>query len=545
MAVVNRVPETLATMQIGEGGITEAARKWAEDNGAWLKKVVDQHSSFLTESEVDKFQAAYDGLLEKIDERDKSRGDDINHKLQVDMAQLVIDTVVDYMTGKPITWTVEAADLPAEDKGLKQTVEEFRKDILDLLRTENGQRVLAEMLRHGSIGGYSPILSWVDEDGNIDYDEFPIQESIPVYDNRGKLRLFLRKYVVSDETAENPIERIKVEVYDGKYVSFYVQNDTGDGFQLDEDEVETGNPIKHFAGRIPVSVFVNGTPAKYEDRKKRVGTSDLKAVFSLLENLAAGMSDKANTVDRLLDQFLLFENVTTTEDEVVKMRKARAIVLKGKESKASFLAPSQEDGAVENHLDRVEEMIHKTTQTPKLNDISGATATEIKIKYASLDIKAGKKELYFTQAIKDFIAVLTDLLNARRILEKNEDADVYAILTGKEQTSIPLYKPEWLQFTINRNLPQNFLEIAQIVATLVDIVPDSYLYELLWFIEDPVAALKEMKKQKDTAAKRQAEAGLGAMGFGGEFGQTGTNNEGGNNQGGAAAAGEGNNGATE
>lgn len=521
MAVVNRIPALLSSLELSTG-LTAAAEAWAAENSTWLTDVVKQHDAFLTESEVAKYQAVYDGYIESIDIRDKSRGDDINHKLQVDLAQMIIDTVVDYMTGKPISWTVSAEDLPEEeDQGLTAVVDEYRKDIQLLLKDQNAQRVLSEQLRMGSIGGYSGVISWVDEEGEITYDEFPVQELIPVYDRRGKLRLVIRRYFVEDE---NGNKKTKLEVYDNRYITYLESDETGEGYSVDQEEVETGNPVRHHAGRIPVSFFVNGTPAKYEDRTKRVGTSDLKLVFSLLENLAEVMSDKANTVDRLLDQFLLFKNVTTTEDEVIKMRRARAILLKSKDSDADYLAPSQEDSAVENHTNRVEEMIHKTTQTPKLNELSGATATEIKMKYAGLDIKAGKKELYFTEAVRAFIAVLTDLLNARRILEVRAEADVYKILKGEEQppAGVQLYKAEWLDFTINRNLPQNFLEIAQIVSTLVDIVPNSYLYELLWFIPDPVAALDEMKKQKADEAKLQAEAGLGALGYGGEFGGTGT-----------------------
>ncbi|WP_433958551.1 phage portal protein [Cytobacillus horneckiae] len=526
MAVVNTIPKLLS--DYGDVEIAQAAAAWAEEYNTWLKTVIDQHDTFLKQFEVAKYQAAYDAELESITDRDKSRGDDINHKLQVAMAQLVIDTVVDYMTGKPISWTIENLEI---DDGSKEIVEQYRKEIMALLRSKNAQRVLAEQLRQGSIAFYSGVICWVDEDGNIDYDEYPVQEVIPVYDNRGKLRLVIRKYIVTDETEETPTERTKLEIYDNKYVTYLIQDEQGLGFQLDLSEEKTGNPVQHLAGRIPVSMFINGTPAKYEDRKKRIGTSDLKVIFSLLEELASAMSDKANTVDRLLDQFLLFKNVTTTEDEVQKMRKARAIVLKNKESDASFMAPSQEDGAVENHLDRVEEMVHKTSQIPKLNDIGGATATEIKVKYSSLDIKAGKKENYFSPAIKDFVKVLTDLLNSRRILEKNKEADVSAILAGKEKSPVELYNAEWLQFTINRNMPQNFLEIAQIVSSLAGIVPDSYLYELLWFVEDPVAALKEMKEQKEEESKRAATAGIAALGYGGEFGNVGTNNEGGGDNG--------------
>lgn len=524
MAVVNKVPDLLSKYTAGQ--VKAAAVSWVEEYTPWLKTILDQHKSFITEYEVNKYQAAYDAELESIETREKSRGDNINHKLQVALAQLVIDTVVDYMTGKPILWTVEEENLPVEDKAAaKATLEEYRKDILQLLQSEYAQRVLAEQLRQGSIAYYSGIICWADEEGQIAFDEFPVQELIPIYDARGRLRMVIRTYQVTDEMSDNALSRTKLEVYDDKYVTYILQDEAGQGFQLDPDEEATGNPVVHHAGRIPVSIFTNGTPAKYEDRKKRVGTSDLKPVFSLLEELASVMSDKGNTVDRLLDQFLLFKNVSTNEEEVVKMRKARAIVLKSKESDASFLAPSQEDQAVENHMNRLEEQIHKTAMIPKLNDISGATATEIKVKYASLDIKAGKKENYFSPAITQLVKVLTDLLNARRILDQNKEADVHAILSGKETTSIPLYKSEWLQFTINRNMPQNFLEIAQIVGLLADRVPDSYLYELLWFIEDPIAALDEMKKQKEEDAKRTATSSATALGYGGEFGTTG--NEGG------------------
>jgi hypothetical protein len=74
---------------------------------------------------------------------------------------------------------------------------------------------------------------------------------------------------------------------------------------------------------------------------------------------------------------------------------------------------------------------------------------------------------------------------------------------------VELYNPDWVSVTLNRNLPQNYTEIATIVATLAGKVPDSYLYELLWFVDDPVKALAEMKAQKEAAVK----ANMAAMGY--------------------------------
>lgn len=520
MAVVTKVPQTLASL-----GLTPDAQKWVDANGEWLKKIIDDHKAWLATEGVEKYQAAYDGALDVIETRDKSRGDDVNHKLQVNYAGLIIDFPVDYMLGKPPVWTIS----DPEEKASKELLDAYRKDILKLLRNEEAQRVLSEMLRQGSIASYSAVIAWVDENGSIDYEEYPVQEVIPVYDVRGRLVLVIRFYPYSvtkiTEAGAITSEVNRVEVYDEKYLTYYVSDETGTRYELDSEEVETGNPIEHKAGRIPVSIFLNGTPAQYKKRIKKLGTSDLgNGVLTLLEEYASGMSDKANMVDRYNDQYLKLKGVTLgdtpqqAEAEVLAMRKARAIALKSETSDADFIAPDQEDKAVENHLGRVKDTVYETTGTPKLSDLKGATATEIKVKYAAMDIKTGKKEIYFTGAVKRLTTVLTDLLNAKRLIDAGVD-DVYAVLSGAEETSVELYSADWLQFTFNRNLPQNYLEVAQIVAALAGKVPDSYLYELLWFVDDPVEALADMKKQNEEAAK--LEASKNASLFGGEFSKTG------------------------
>jgi len=531
MAVVGSIPKLLSQY---DSPVTAraAAAAWVTDNSAWLKDIIDGHANQLKDDGVEKYQQAYDGYLESVDTREKSRGDEVNHKIQATLAGLVIDFVVDYMLGKPIVWAFEdKEDGGKPDAAKKELLEGFRKDLLGLLVNEEGQRVLREMLTQGSVGGQSSSLGWVDEDGNIDFEEFPVQETIPVYDSRGRFRLFIRAYETSvykpGEQQATVVQ--KVEIYDQRYVTWLAKNDDGDGYQLDPD---AGSEFvtEHRAARIPVSVFLNGTPATYSERKKKAGVSDLSGgIFDLVEQYAHAISDKANLADRLQDAFLIFVGATlgntktAAEGEVLSMRKARAIALKNIQSDAKFIAPPQDDTAVENYLDRLRDTLHEKGFIPKLSDLSGATATEIKVKYAGVDIKAGKKEVYFTGAIKRLVAVLTDFLNARRLVDAGVE-DVYAVLIGDANppTSTALYESDWVDFTLNRNMPQNYLEIAQIVAQLAGIVPDTYLYELLWFIPDPKAALDDMKKQKEQAAKDA----VAALGFGEEFSSTGKKKDG-------------------
>ena len=206
------------------------------------------------------------------------------------------------------------------------------------------------------------------------------------------------------------------------------------------------------------------------------------------------------------------------------MRKARALALKDKDSKASFIAQSQDDNAVENGLTRTKNDIMDTTNTPRLAELNGATATEIKMKYAGLDIKAGKKEPLLIQAFRSFFAIITDLLNVQKLYASGVVSGVYETITTPEliEARDDLYQSEWLEVTVSRNLPQNNKEIADIVAELADIVPDSYLYELLWFIDDPQKALEEMRAQKEESQQTSLTNSLAAIGYGADnLGDTG------------------------
>lgn len=402
---------------------------------------------------------------------------------------------------------------------------EYRKAITALLQQKQGQRVLAEQLRQGSIACYSGVIAWVDEEGQIDYEEYPAQEIIPIMDVRGRVKMVLRVYEV-DEATEGTAEKTirKLEIYDSRYILYLKSDEAGTTFEVDPDELTTGNPIQHMAGRIPVSLFINGTAANYKTRLKRAGTSDLgNGVFDLIVAYSHGLSDKANLADYLQDQYLKLKGVDVDEKEVIKMRKARAIALKSKDADADFIAQDQNDQAVENYLTRLEDTIYDTTFTPKISKLSGATATEVKMKYAALDIKAGKKEIYFRGAIVQLIEILTDLLNAKILVDNGED-NPYEILSDPEamEKRQDLYKSTWLTFTLNRSLPQNNKEIADIVAALSGKVPDTYLYELLWFVDDPVKALEEMKAQSKATADAAAKANMASMGFGSEFQSTET-----------------------
>ena len=515
MAVSTKIPVTLEVATAGRLATEADAEAWLTSNQGWLTDIIAKHDAWLKSAKVELLQAAYDGELDEIANRKKARGDGTENKLIANYIQPIIDTLVDYMLGKSPVYTVEDPDQEDDETEESTILTEYRKKVMKLLK-EKSLSCFSAVLRGGCIAGYGGAILWVDEKGRIDYDEYPVQELIPVYDGRRTLRLVLRRYDTEDE---NGATITKLEIYDDRYVIYAAGSDSD--FHLDEDEKETGNPIEHKAGRIPVAIYQNQLPAKYKERIKGYGKSDL--AYGALELIVAychGISDKANLMEYLQDQYLLLTGVDVDENEVLKMRKARALALKNKESKAEFIAQDQADGAIENGLTRQKNDLYDTTNTPRLSELQGSTATEIKMKYSGLDIKAGKKEPALVQFIKQFTAVLTDFLNAQKLIEQGEQ-DTFPTVSDLDEIEkrVELYQAEWLDVSITRNLPQNYEELANIVSTLSGIVPRSYLYELLWFIDDPQKAIEEMDAEEEASSQNSLTAiGLGANNLGGTGG---------------------------
>ena len=464
MAVSSYIPQTLAEMK-KVNQVT--AERWIKDNASWVAAMVAKHDSWIKDNAVDLYQAAYDGELDEIEQRDKARDGGTENKLISNYVQIIIDTLVDYMLGKSPIYTVEDPDQDDEETEEREIITEYRKKVMKLLK-DKAQGEFSDLLRDMCIGGFGSIIVWVDEKGKIDYSEYPVQEIIPIYDGRKRLRLLFRRYEVGVWENGSETTKTKVEVYDDRYVTYYT-GDSMESLHLDETEAKTGNPIEHKAGRIPVVVCQNQLPAKYSERVKGYGKSDLSyGVVPLAVAYCHGLSDKANLMEYLQDQYLCLTGVDVDENEVLKMRKARAL--------------------------------------------------------AGLDIKAGKKEPLLIQAFRSFFAIITDLLNVQKLYAAGTVSGVYETITTPEliEARDDLYQSEWLEVTISRNLPQNNKEIADIVAELADIVPDSYLYELLWFIDDPQKALEEMRAQKEESQQTSLTNSLAAIGYGADnLGDTG------------------------
>ena len=78
MAVSTFIPQTLAEMPTVS---TAVAERWIIDNNKWVANVIAKHDSWVKDSGVELYQAAYDGELDEIEQRSKARDGGTENKL--------------------------------------------------------------------------------------------------------------------------------------------------------------------------------------------------------------------------------------------------------------------------------------------------------------------------------------------------------------------------------------------------------------------------------------------------------------------------------
>lgn len=88
MAVSSYIPQTLAEMK-KVNQVT--AERWIKDNASWVAAMVAKHDSWIKDNAVDLYQAAYDGELDEIEQRDKARDGGTENKLVSNYVQIIID----------------------------------------------------------------------------------------------------------------------------------------------------------------------------------------------------------------------------------------------------------------------------------------------------------------------------------------------------------------------------------------------------------------------------------------------------------------------
>lgn len=211
-------------------------------------------------------------------------------------------------------------------------------------------------------------------------------------------------------------------------------------------DVRFADPVPHGFPGVPVIEYV-------ENRERKGLFED---VLTLVHAYEDAISEKANDVDYYADAYLSILGAELDEDTLRQLRDSRIINLASADLQnvsVSFLGKPESDATQENLINRLERLIFTLSMVADISDEDFGTASGIAIRYR-------------LQAMSD-LALVKERKFRKGLMERWRLLFGYAGTTGVSSDAWMRLRP-----VFKRNEPANLLEESQIAANLAGIVSE-------------------------------------------------------------------------
>lgn len=371
--------------------------------------------------------------------------DTSKYKLVNPYPRYITDMLVGYFVGQPITYTStdENSNIIEELQGIFDYSDEQEENI--------------ELAKMCSIMGKAYEIVYRDEDARIRFNEIDPSEVFLIYDFSitKNIKFAVRYYTVEDADIKYNV----IELYTSDMIITYTDQ-TG-GYKIISEEAHTFRDV-------PVIEYLNN--------KEEQG--DFEQVISLIDAYNKTQSNTLNDLDEFTDAYLALVNYgNTTRDDVDKMREEKILLLDD-DGDAKWLVKSVNDAWVENYKNRIRNDIHKFSCTPDLQDTSfGNNLSGVSIRYKILAMEQirANKERKFKKGLQRRIELICNSLSIQKNLDLFTEIDI----------------------KFNNTLPQNVLEISQIIGNLSNYLSQETLIGMLPFVEDPRGEIEKKEQELD------------------------------------------------
>ena len=380
-----------------------------------------------------------------------------NNEVVDGFGKYITNTQVGYFMGKPVAYTVAEGG----DEGLLEK-------LTDIFIANDEQTENMELATLASVNGLAFELLYTDEAGEPRFKAIDPREMFCVYDS------------TVEEKIVCAIRTYKQRMYDDEEVEFIqcYERDKVRYFQIDGKGFRMTGEVLHYWKDVPVVVYDNNADS----------TGDFEHVISLIDAYDKVQTNTLNDMDGFSDAYLLLKNYSgTTPEDARNMRRER-LLLVDDNGDASWLVKSVNDTWVENYKTRIQNDIHKFSGTPDMSDEAfGNNTSGVSLAYKLLGMEQirATKERYFRKGLQRRMMLLCNLPSV-----------------GGDYTTI--------RMAFNNALPQNQLEIAQIVNMLSTVLSTETLISLLPFVSDPAAEIekKEAEGERNATANYDRLMGL-------------------------------------
>lgn len=362
----------------------------------------------------------------------------VNRKLANDYRGEIVDQLVGFLFGKPITYVL---DETVSDTDRKYFTNFMRYNIFDNLDLETGRR--------SSICGTCPRILYVDKQGKEKIMYCPPWEVIFVYSaSLQEPQYALRYYTVVDTVKNTTIT--KVEWYDKTSITFYTNSGSG---QYVLDLSVPVNPMPHLFTGIPVIEFESN-----DERQ-----SDFYKTTSLIDSYDRTLSDVQNEIEEFRNAYLIFTGCKISKEDVIAARQVGSFTGLDADANIKFLTKDINDTFFENHKKTLRENIYRFSKTVDISSDtfsgSGASGETRKWLLVALEMRAAIRQMKFSKSLYNQFKILASLWAKKGVsITENEinyeydrlypqelklEAEILGLLDGKvsKKTQLSVFSP--------------------------------------------------------------------------------------------------------
>lgn len=410
-----------------------------------IKDYIGKHSALI--GRYVKLQDYYLGkhLILENGGADKEK----ENKLVHPYPKYITDFNTGFFMGQSVKYVATALDEDEDDK--------FLEEYQNICNHNNEAKENLTLAKTCSIKGEAYELLWVDDKADVRFKAIEPDNAFLIYDMsiEDRVKFGVRYYVTRVDGKTSTYAYL----YDDKAVYFYTDEASSGVFRLEEVK-------PHPFGAVPLIHFKNNKEVQ----------GDFEQVITLIDAYNREQSNTINDMDQFSDAYLALVNYGATDEEDVKKMNKQRILLLDSDGDAKWVVKDVNDSWVENFKLRVNKDIHKFSFTPDFADESFGTnlpGVSLRLKLLTAEELRNTKEMYFRESLSrrmDLIASYLNIINNAEVIRNQ------------------------IQMQFSDSLPQNILELTQIVQNLSQDVSTETRLSLLPFIENPA---DEMEKKAD------------------------------------------------
>ncbi len=388
-----------------------------------------------------------------------------NNRLAHGYPRYIVTMAAGYLLGKPVSYSAVEGQ------------EELLDLIVDAYQMSNIDSIDAELAKDCGVYGRGVELCYADKEARPKAANLSPECAFVVYDDTVESLPLFGVYFRQLFDVHGKPQDWAIAIYTENAKMEYIQK------SLNMLPGEPASVEPHYFGRVPMIEYWNA-----EDEH-----GDFEQVQSLIDAYNLLQSDRVNDKEQFVDSLLVIWGARMEADEDGRtpgqqLRQDKLLMLPDRDCGAEFLSHAMTETDVEVLKNAIKSDIHKFSMVPDLTDehfAGNASGVAMRYKLLGLEQLIRVKERWFKEGLRERLRCFAHFLSVKGA--KVLDADRVSI-------------------NMARGLPENLLEISQMVGNLHNLVPDDLLLSQVPFVENVQEALEKLKTQQEEAAKRQMDA---------------------------------------